>query len=902
MANKSNKRSKGLSVYANLVARRKTGKDARARRKAEYLATLPKNPVKRFFYRLHPKRLAKFWFSREGFKTALKLLAVGVVVIAVFIAALFAYYRKELEALSPSELAKRVQTTISRYYDRNGELLWEDKGNGDYKMVIESKDINDTMKQATIAIEDKDFYNHGGISPTGLIRAAINDVFGGGNVQGASTLTQQLIKNVFFSSEAQQNRLDVSRKIKEMILAVEADRMYSKDQILTLYLNEVPYGGPRNGVESAALAYFNKHTKDLTLPEAALLASIPQNPSYFNPYRLTPASTKALLARQHEVLNDMAEQGYITHQQADDAAKYPILDTIQPEIAANANIKAPWFVKKVQDQLEKQLGTSLVRKGGLTIKTTLDWRVQQIAEQSVAENRKQIFSNGSDDVAVTSIDVPTGQVLAMVGSYDWKDPNYGQENAATNLLQPGSSIKPFMYAALLKPHQGENYGAGSILQDIDLSNTLYKPNKLQNADNKFFGPISVRRGLANSRNPPAVEAAYLAGIDNAVQTARDAGDKSYCQNVQYGLSAAIGSCEVQQVEHTEAFATLGRLGTYKPVAYVLEVKNSQGQNLFQWKDDQAKQVIDPQIAYILSDILTDPAARSTVFGANGVVGMNIPGVKTATKTGTTDDGHDHAKEGWMMSYTPRMATGVWVGRHDGKHIDRASNTAQGNIVRDVMGKAHTQVFAKDGSWKTGDWFAQPAGIQKLSINGTTDLYPSWFVKPANNNQDDVTFDKVSKKKATECTPDAAKIQIKLTYFTDTVTGKKTYSASTEGYDPNATDDVHNCSDAKPFVTLTVTPAGLSKYHISAKVEQGTYALSSVDIAVNGQAISSQPINSPGIYSVDYTFPAGSTGTKASISAVAYDQALYSGSDTKSQIVASNGKNKNDVALLGRRGF
>lgn len=243
MNKKSNRKASALNVYSNLVARHKNKRDARTRKKAEYLASLPKNPVKRFLYRMRPKELARFWFSREGLKTFLKLLAVGVVILAIFVGALFAFYRKELDTIRPDEIASRVQSTVTKYYDRNDVLLWEDKGEGNYKVVVESSEIPQVMKDATVAIEDKDFYKHPGISFSGILRAGLNNLFGSGSTQGASTLTQQLIKQIFFQEESEINRLDISRKIKEAILALEVERMYNKEQILTLYLNEVPYGG-----------------------------------------------------------------------------------------------------------------------------------------------------------------------------------------------------------------------------------------------------------------------------------------------------------------------------------------------------------------------------------------------------------------------------------------------------------------------------------------------------------------------------------------------------------------------------------------------------------------------------------------------------------------------------------
>jgi penicillin-binding protein 1A len=885
MAKKPTKKSvkaakgKALSLYANLAARRRSKNDSKARRKAEYLATLPKQPLKRLLYRLHPKRLAKFWFSKQGAITLLKLIGVGLIILAIVIAALFAYYRRELDAFSPDQLAKSVQTTVSKYYDRNGVLLWEDKGDGNYKLVVDSADIAPVMKQATIAIEDKDFYKHGGISVTAIVRATFTNL-AGGEVQGASTLTQQLIKQVFFSQDSQSNRLDFGRKLKEAILSIEAERMYTKDQILSLYLNEVPYGGRRNGVESAARTYFGISAKDLNVAQAALIASIPQNPSYYNPYTLTSDATKALIDRQHLVLDDMAEQGYITKQVAADAKKIPILDTIKPEISDDENIKAPWFVFAVRDQLEKQFGQKVVREGGLNIKTTLDWRIQETAQNSINANFKHATDINANNMALSSIDVPTGQILAMVGSHDFNDKTIGSFNATTSPLNPGSSIKPFVYANLFKPQEGQNWGAGSILVDQNIK--AYAGVDIQNYDGGYKGPLTIRNALSMSRNPPAIEAAKIGGLDKAIQTAKDAGDTFYCNNTDYGITAAIGTCSVTGVEHTNAYATLARQGVYKPVSYVLEVKNAQGQVITQWKDDQSKKVIDPQITYILSDILSDDNARSGVFGHNAA-GFNVPGVKTATKTGTTDDGHGHAKDSWMISYSPRIATGIWTGRNDTGHLIALSSTGNQKVITDVQKFAHTEIYAKDGSWKAGDWFPRPAGVQTLTVNGKTDIFPSWYAKPAAPDGEKMTFDKVSKKKAAECTPDAAKIELTVPVFDDPINKKKVYSPP-DGYITDAEDDVHKCDDIHPLASVGITGAPSKSVVINATVNQGTFPLSSVSIQVDGAEIANVAVSSSGpISPIPYTFTSSGSHT---VTAVVQDQGLYSGTATATKTIAT----------------
>ncbi|HET6622689.1 MAG TPA: transglycosylase domain-containing protein [Candidatus Saccharimonadales bacterium] len=835
------RKSRAVSLYSNLSSRRKSSKDRKSRRRAEYLATLPKHPVKRAFYRLHPKRFFAFWFSREGAIMALKIFGVGLACMAVLLGSLFFYYRHELNAIGPAQLAKRVQSTVTKYYDRNGVLLWEDKGTGNYTLVVKSDQISPYLKDATVAIEDKDFYHHGGISIGGIMRAAVVDI-SGGQTQGGSTLTQQLVKQVFLAEEADERGISgIPRKIKEAILAIEAERMYTKDQILTMYLNESPYGGRRNGAESAAQTYFGKHAKDLNIAESALLASIPQSPSYYDPYYALdhPQAKKDLLARQETTISYMREQGMITKEQAEEAKQVPILDQIKPASDQFKNVKAPHFVQMVKSELEQKLGKKVVGEGGLTVKTTLDYRVQKVVDEAMDDLFDSSIPEyaGFDNSAITLVDVQTGQILALRGSRDYDYPGYGAVNAATAYIQPGSSIKPEVYAALFKQRDGQNYGAGSILSDNPLPQSIYTTGNGQsvmNFDNRFEGNITIRRSLAESRNIPAIKAMYIAGRDLTIDTIHDLGDKTYCtQSVDktVGLAAAIGGCGLKQTEHVNAYATLARLGKYEPVSSVLQVKNSAGQIIEKWHDE-GKQVIDPQIPYIISDILSDDDARSRTFGHNAA-GMVVPGVKTATKTGTSNIGSS-AKDLWMMSYSPKVALGMWAGNHVPEALNHVYSTILGETVGDIMEEIHKDIFQPDGTWHPGQWFKKPDGIQKLTVHGHTDLFPSWFNKKQSSNTKTMTFDKVSKKLATDCTPDAARTDVTISYISDPVTKRKTY-LSTEGYDPSEEDDVHECSNKGHQPSI-----GDVKYRrgqlVVTNVSDGLYSIRSVTIKAGGRSV------------------------------------------------------------------
>ncbi len=870
------KSTRTLSVYSNLSRRRKAKKDAESRRRAEYLATLPKHPVKRFFYRLHPKRFWAYWFSKRGIIMALKIVGVAILLFGLLIGGLFAYFRKDLDQIRPGEIDKRVQSTVTKYYDRNGTLLWEDKGGGNYKLVVESKDISDNLKKATVAIEDRDFFKHSGVSVTGTVRAAFNN-FTGGQVQGGSTLTQQLVKQVFFADESSDRGLGgIPRKIKELILSIEIERMYDKDQILTLYLNESPYGGPRNGAESGAQAYFGKPAKDLTLAEASLLAAIPQNPGVFNPYNVE--GHEGLIARQHAVLNAMREVGYITQKEADDATKVPILDTIKPQASQYEGIKAPHFVQMVRTQLESELGTATVGKGGLTVTTTLDIRIQDKLEESM----KAMFDSptpaiaGFSNGAATVEDSQTGQIVALMGSRDFSYEGFGQDNAATAFIQPGSSIKSLVYSQLFeqKPSGTQNFGSGSILVDEPIDQ-IYGA-KLQNADRQYKGSLPIRISLATSRNVPAVKAMAInenAKKNSTIDTIRALGATSYCtdgSDKDAGLSLAIGGCGIKQVDLVNAYASLARGGVYKPQSTVLSVKNSSGETLKKWSDTAGKQVVSSQSAYIIADMLTDNNASSAL---GNYAAKNIPGVKTATKTGTSDKG-GNAKDLWMMSYSPAITMGVWLGNPDTTILKQGTSSIGSPIVAKVMEFAHKEVYAPEGKWKSGDWFSQPAGIQRVG----NEVYPSWWNKTQGQANAKLIFDKVSKKKATDCTPDAAKIELDVVKITDPVTKKDNYSNVPDGYDSTKDDDAHNCNDAGPTATLNTPTHVLSNYTFTGSVGNGTFGFGTATITVNGVTVSSCNINNSGPFSCNYTLPSGATNQ--SVVLTVQDAGYYTATATR----------------------
>jgi penicillin-binding protein 1A len=925
----SKKRS-GFRVGSNLVkfgknkkkaTRRAAKKIARAREKAAYKAKyVPKVWWRRYLRRLNPRTFGQWMKTKFGRRHF--FLTLGGILLAFILAigALFAVFATELSKISPDTLAAQVASTVNRYYDRNGNLLWEDKGTGNYRLVVDGNDISKYMKEATVAIEDKDFYKHGGVSFSGIMRAAWNNFFGGGGeVQGGSTLTQQLIKQVYFADEANDRGISgIPRKIKEVVLSIEAEGMYSKDQILNLYLNESPYGGRRNGVESAAQTYFGKSAKDLDLAESAMIASIPQNPTLYNPYYVIQTcgtqevavdandaskgtktenitdqcslTSNGLIRREQTTLDYMADQGYITKAEAEKAKKVNILSEVKPQSTEMSDAKAPHFVEMVKQDLIDKLGATRVGQGGLTITTTLDLKVQTIMENSMTElfNSYIPAATGFDNASATMVDVRTGQVLGMQGSRDYNYPGYGAVNEATSFIQPGSSIKPFVYASLFNLQGDQTFGAGSILPDTPIPQSIYRTDdgtSVQDADGKFLGNIPIRKSLAWSRNVPAIRALSILGVDNGLKSIRAMGDVSYCTDgtdANVGLAAAIGGCGVKQVEHANTFATLANGGVYHPVADILEVKDSAGKELYKWKDE-GTQTVDPQSAYIVSDILHDEKTRAGYFGYH-VQGMYIPGVQTGTKTGTTDLG-GVSKDIWMNSFSTQAALSVWYGNHVPAVLKNGNSEIPGKYVAEVMTETHEQVFSNPANDKNGDyhwggasdWLTQPEGIQKLSVNGSTDIYPSWYNKNQKTSSTvTMTFDSISKKVATDCTPAAAKVDKTVTKLYDPLTKKYTYEKTADGFDPNANDDVHSCSDSKPQVSVpaidTVAGASVVKF----TVLPGNHTVTSVTITINGSPYDASTFK----VGNQYQFPLSSLNVSGSISVSisAKDELFYEGTN------------------------
>ncbi len=596
----------------------------------------------------------------KKYKKLRKKRYFSLLILTLFIfSAALAYFYILKDLPSPTRLNNPTNIPeSSQIFDRNGEILYTVYSNKN-RTEVPLREIPKYVQEATIAVEDKDFYNHGAIDIRGIMRALVANVTGK-PIQGGSTLTQQLIKSSLLTPER-----TIQRKIKEVVLAFATEVIYSKPQILEMYLNQIPYGGTAYGIEAASKTYFGKEAKNLTLAEAALLAGLPQSPTLYSPFGSHPELAKQ---RQERVLRQMKEQGFITEAQEIQAKnqelKYKNLSD---------SIRAPHFALYVKDLMEKKYGKKFTQEGGFKVKTTLDLPTQEFAELAVASEVAKLKGARVSNGAALVTDPATGDILAMVGSKDYFDSEIdGNVNIALSKRQPGSSIKPINYAVGLL--NGYSAATTFIDKDICFPNQGGKAYCPKNYDGRFHGIVTMRDSLASSLNIPAVKMLKLNTVEAMTATAAAMGITTFTEPERYGLSLTLGGGEVTMLDMATAFGVFANKGYRVDLNPILEVRDSSGKILEQGKSKSpifGKRVLPEEVTFIISDILADNQARAMAFGTNSV--LNIPGQYISVKTGTTNDYRDN----WTIGYTPKYLVTTWVGNND--------NTPMGAVVSGVTG-------------------------------------------------------------------------------------------------------------------------------------------------------------------------------------------------------------------------
>ena len=654
------------------------------------------------------KKLFPFPFLLNK-KKRLRFFVGAVIFIApiALVAGIYFYIFKDLP--SPNKLNVADIPLATKIYDRNNTLLFDiyaDKN----RTYVSLSEIPKYLQEATISVEDKNFYKQHGINIIGgILRALWTDVTQR-QLQGGSTITQQLVKTVLLTPER-----TVRRKIKEIILAVWVDASYPKDKILELYLNQVPYGGTAWGVETASEKYYGKNVKDLDLAEASLLAGLPQAPSLYSPLGAHPELSKQ---RQKQVLQRMTEDGYITKKQADDA--YAEVLAFKKE----TNIKAPHFVMYVKQLLVDTYGEALVEKGGLKVTTTLDLPLQEYAQATVAAEVANLKNMQVGNGAALITKPSTGEILAMIGSADYYSSPSGNFNVTTGLRQPGSSIKPINYAIGIDRHL---VTPGTMFLDIPtcFANSPGLPAYCPvNYDGKFHGPVQLRFALGNSFNIPAVKMLDLNTVQNMVASASAWGLDTIKDPSKYGLSLTLGGGEVRMVDMAEAFGVFANGGIRKDLVAILKVQDKNGKVLEEYKDNnlnkepptqlfiQGPRVISPETAFLISHMLLDNNARLTEFGPNS--SLVVSGKAVSVKTGTTNDFRDN----WTIGFTPEYLVAAWVGNNDFTPMNQA-------LVSGITGAAPiwNKLMSHVLQGKPDLWPRQPDGVVGAQICATSGLLP-----------------------------------------------------------------------------------------------------------------------------------------------------------------------------------
>jgi 1A family penicillin-binding protein len=594
--------------------------------------------------------------KRSFVRTSFLKLIIFIFLLFFLGLSLFYGYLFITDLPDPNQLSIRKQALTTKIYDRNGELLYKIYRNQN-RTLVKLEDIPLPLQEAIIAIEDAEFYSHHGLSLKGISRAAAK-IFQNGKLEGGSTITQQLVKNTLLTPER-----SLQRKIKEALLALMVEQHFTKSEILQMYLNEVGFGGSTYGVEEAAQVYFGKKVQDLNLAESALLAGLPASPTTYSPFGANPQLAKE---RQIMVLNRMVQESFITPDDAQKAQEENLNYATQIK-----EIKAPHFVMYVKEKLVQKYGENLVEEGGLEVITTLDITLQNKAEQIVNTELEKVKNLHIQNGAVLVTKPDTGEILVMVGSKNYFDlSNQGNYNVTTALRQPGSSIKPVNYAVALSM----GFTPATMIPDTPITYQVpgQPPYSPANYDNKFRGNVSLRTALGSSLNVPAVKVLSAIGVSRMLDQGKKMGITSWDDYSRFGLSLTLGGGEVKMTDMAVVYGALANLGTKAELVSLLEVKDGKGKIYERFDPKKPKAlVLDPNIAFLLNNILSDNEARTPIFGSRSL--LVIPGKTVAAKTGTTNNLRDN----WAIGYTPSFVVLSWVGNNDSSPMSRVTSGVSG---------------------------------------------------------------------------------------------------------------------------------------------------------------------------------------------------------------------------------
>jgi 1A family penicillin-binding protein len=638
------------------------------------------------------------------------LLAVGKYLAFLFLGGcllillMFIYYTYNLP--QPEKFTETPFIQSTKIYDRTGKVLLYDIYGEEKREIISFDKISDNLKHAVLASEDARFYQHGGIDFEGILRAILVDLKLQSASQGGSTITQQLIRSVYLTGQK-----SISRKVREMVLSIELESRYSKDQIFSWYLNAVPFGENAYGAEAASQTYFNKSSSDLTIAEAATLAALLPAPSHYSPYG---PNKEELLQKKDVILDKMFRLGYITKEQSTSAKNEKLVFA-----ESDINIKAPHFALYVKKYLDEKYGENYLKEKGLRVYTSLDWDLQQYVEKVAKDADKTNISKGANNTAMVVLDPKTGEILALIGSKDYFAEPYPSTGgvlfapkydiATMGQRQPGSSFKPLVYATAFK----KGFTPNTVLWDVKTEfnpscdpggnnvvgangSACYNP---QDYDGMNRGPVTLKTALGCSLNIPSVKVLYLAGIPETLQTARDFGITTLTDINNYGLSLVLGGGDVNLLELTSAYGVFATEGKYIPPISILKITDAEG-NIIEEKHNQDTKVLDTQIARQINNILSDNNNRAPIFGTNSP--LYLPGYQVAAKTGTTSS----LRDGWTMGYTPSVVVGVWTGNND--------NSPTKDIGVGIAAPMWNKIMQKIVSSKPAESFTPPDPITNRS--------------------------------------------------------------------------------------------------------------------------------------------------------------------------------------------